>query len=268
MKRIFAYSPTLSQAWLLVALCIISQLVSGWVVAEIMALITNIDLQAWTTLLSYVLSFVLMLFIVIQFGKIQPEEAPMPKTVRLSPYLFPLLLFFMPLLGFVVEPLSMWIPMPDTIKVLFEEAFQQNWPTFLTAVIAAPFAEEWLCRGVILKGLLRHYSPSKAIIWSSLLFGVLHMNPWQAIPAFCLALAMGWIYWRTQSLWPCIFMHAVNNSIAFVMLLLFPDLPSDATTMDLLGNYYALIYPCALLGCALIGYWIWKKAKCDDVVMC
>lgn len=263
MKRLFAYNPTLPQAWGLVALTFLAQVVSGLVVNSFIPAVGAT--QSWHLLLSYVLCFILMIFIVMQMGKtcldeIEPRGcfAPSPLgRVRVG-LLVILLLFFMPALAILIEPLYVWIPMPELIKQLFEAAFKNDIPTFLSAVVAAPFAEEWLCRGVILKGLLTHYSPRKAIIWSAVLFGVLHMNPWQAIPAFCLSLAIGWIYWRTRSLWPCIFMHAVNNSLAFLMLIVFPDAASDTTTIDVVGAYYGLVYAVALLCCALTGYGLWR----------
>jgi membrane protease YdiL (CAAX protease family) len=265
MKRLFAYHPTLPQAWGLVALTILIQVVSGLVVAPF--ILADGATQSWYLLLSYVFCFVLVVFIVIQMGKSAEngeqgtengEQGTRYLTdVNFKSQIVVLLLFFMPALAIVIEPLSMWIPMPEWIKLQFDAAFKNDAPTFLSVVIVAPFAEEWLCRGVILKGLLRHYSPREAIIWSAVLFGVLHMNPWQAIPAFCIALAIGWIYWRTRSLWPCIFMHTVNNSIAFLMLYLFPNAPSDATTIDIAGAYYGIVYVAALLCCALTGFGLW-----------
>ena len=274
MKRLFAYNPTLPQAWGLVALVILIQIVSGLVVEPFIP--SNGYAQSWHLLLSYVLCFILVIFIVMQMGK--SAETSLPPTpskgggehhygVRSTKYstvvnrksqIVILLLFFILTLAILIEPLYVWIPMPEWIKQIFEAAFKNDIPTFLSAAVAAPFAEEWLCRGVILKGLLTHYSPRKAIIWSAVLFGVLHMNPWQAIPAFCLALAIGWIYWRTQSLWPCIFMHAVNNSLAFLMLIMFPDAASDTTTIDVVGTYYGLVYAVALLCCTLTGYGLWR----------
>ncbi|MDR2450048.1 MAG: CPBP family intramembrane metalloprotease [Prevotellaceae bacterium] len=265
MKRLFAYNPTLSQAWGLVALTILIQLVSGLVVVPFIP--ADGATQSWHLLLSYVLCFVIMIFIVMKMGETE-YLSPVPAQgggAKLPPLGggsgWGLLLFFIPALAIVIEPLYMWIPMPEQIKQLFETAFKNDMPTFLSVVVAAPFAEEWLCRGVILKGLLRHYSPRKAIIWSAILFGVLHINPWQAIPAFCIALAIGWVYWRTRSLWPCIFMHAVNNSIAFLMLHLFPDAASDATTLDVAGAYYGLVYAAALLCCAFTGYGLWWMSR-------
>ncbi|MDR3236777.1 MAG: CPBP family intramembrane metalloprotease [Prevotellaceae bacterium] len=246
MNRLFAYTPTLPQAWGLVALALLSQIAGGAVAGVLMPLIGGAA-QAWTVMFSYVLSFALMALIVVRLGGRTAEEVVGVPVRRLSPAVFVLLACLMPALAVTVEPLTAWIPMPDKVKQLFESTFARTLPTFLVAVVVAPVAEEWLCRGVILKGLLRHYAPRKAIIWSAILFGVLHANPWQAIPACCIAIAIGWVYWRTRSLWYCIFMHAVNNGMAFLVLLLFPDAPADATTADLAGGAYAVIYAVAVL---------------------
>jgi membrane protease YdiL (CAAX protease family) len=218
--------------------------------------------QSWSSLISYIAGFILLVLIVIQKGKDYAEE-PVP-TKKQSPLLYLLLLLFMPFLAIVVEPLSSWIPMPEDIKRIFDTAFKSNFPTFISVVIAAPFAEEWLCRGVILKGLLRHTTPAKAIVWSSVLFGILHLNPWQAIPAFCMALAIGWVFWRTQSIWPCIFMHAVNNGMAFLMMVLFPHLDSNVTLKDLTGSDYNLIYLGGFILCAGTGYLILRLLRKDS----
>jgi hypothetical protein len=42
-------------------------------------------------------------------------------------------------------------------------------------------------------------------------------------------------------------MHAVNNGMAFLVLLLFPDAPADATAADLAGSDYAIFYAAAVL---------------------
>jgi len=246
MNRLFAYSPTLPQAWGLVALALLSQLAAGAIAGTLMPLLGG-SAQAWTVMFSYVLSFALMALIVVRLGEREAEQTPEAPVRRLSPVMFVWLTLLMPALAIAVEPLTAWIPMPEAVKRLFESAFSRTLPTFLVAVVVAPLAEEWLCRGVILKGLLRRYSPRKAIVWSAILFGVLHANPWQAIPACCIALAIGWVYWRTRSLWYCIFMHAVNNGMAFLVLLLFPDAPADATAADLAGSGYAIFYAAAVL---------------------
>ncbi len=230
MKRLFTYNPTLSQSWILLLLICLAQ-VPGSIIAGALTTVTGSAGQAWGNLLAYVLAFVLMAFIVIRLGKDQAgkEEAP-SAGIRPSIPLYFLLLLLMPLLSVIIEPLSMWLPMPDVMKTLFEKMFgEKSIAVFLTAVVAAPFCEEWLCRGVILKGLLKHTTPAKAIVHSSIIFAVMHLNPWQAIPAFCIAMVIGWVYYRTRLLWPCIFMHAVNNSLAF--LILFEQQPGFSYTV-------------------------------------
>ena len=96
------------------------------------------------------------------------------------------------------------------------------WASLLAAVSVAPLTGELLFRGVILRGLLLHYSAPKAIIASSLLFGLVHLNPWQAVGAVVLGALFGWWYVRTRSLTLCIFGHAFNNLIA-VLLFRFGD---------------------------------------------
>lgn len=80
---------------------------------------------------------------------------------------------------------------PDFIKEFYDNMKLNPWSSFLTVVIFAPLFEELLCRGVILRGLLHHITPAKAIFWSALMFAVMHLNPWQALPAFMVGLLMG-----------------------------------------------------------------------------
>lgn len=90
------------------------------------------------------------------------------------------------------------------------------WKSILTVVIIASVVEEILFRGIILRGLLKHYSVNKAIFASALMFAIFHMNPWQFMPALVLGLIMGWWYVKTSSLVMCVFIHSLNNSLGFI----------------------------------------------------
>ncbi len=80
-------------------------------------------------------------------------------------------------------------------------------------VIVAPVTEELFFRGIVLRGLLSRHRPFVAIGLSSLLFGLVHLNPWQFISAFWLGVALGWFYLRTGSINICILGHAVSNGL-------------------------------------------------------
>ena len=116
----------------------------------------------------------------------------------------------------IITPVVNLIPMPEVFKEIF--VFNPNLCTFLTIVIAAPLLEELIFRGVMLDGLLKRYSPVKAILVSSILFGFVHLNPWQFVGAFLIGVFIGWIYYHTRSLSLAIIIHAVNNFVSFLFV--------------------------------------------------
>ena len=109
------------------------------------------------------------------------------------------------------------LPMPE----MFQDAFHKlvgNKTSYLSAlfvaVVIAPLTEEIVYRGIILKGLLAHYTQNRAIVWSALLFGLIHLNPWQFPVAFILGLIFAYWVIQTGSLWPAIWGHALNNFLS------------------------------------------------------
>jgi membrane protease YdiL (CAAX protease family) len=120
------------------------------------------------------------------------------------------------------EPIVNLIPVPDWARSFFDLEDSDPFNLF-SMIIAAPLLEEILFRGIILDGFLKRYSPGKAIVWSSLLFGLIHLNPWQFIAAFAIGLATGWMYWKSRSLLPCIIIHFVTNASAVAMAKLAKD---------------------------------------------
>lgn len=100
-------------------------------------------------------------------------------------------------------------------------------------VVVAPVTEELLFRGVILRGLLNRHGPAVAVGLSSLLFGLVHLNPWQFISAFWLGVALGWFYLRTGSINICILAHAVSNGIFVFFSSVQTDIPGLTSSPEL-----------------------------------
>ncbi|MDR0310269.1 MAG: CPBP family intramembrane metalloprotease [Acidobacteriota bacterium] len=253
MNRLLAYSPNLKQSWMLTFIIIASSFVE--VLASRIIQYTGAATPEWAELSGMVLSYAVLAPIVVRLGKgdsYAPAAGP-----GLPPLLWFLLVPFALSIGLLTKPLTAWIPMPDILIQMMAEVFQSNLSTFLKLVVIAPLCEEWLFRGIILKGLLARYSPLKGIIWSAVIFGAMHINPWQFVPAFFLALAAGWIYWRTRSLWICIFMHAVINAFAFLFMFLFPDAPDNTTIADIINIHYVYVY----LAVLAVGALSWAGIK-------
>lgn len=153
------------------------------------------------------------------------------------------------LLIIVRLPLLDLIPIPENIKEQFEDlVFFDIWG-FLTLAVAAPILEELIFRGIILRGFLKNHSVARSIFASAVIFGIAHLNPWQFISAFFLGIFIGWIYYRTASIWPCIFVHFVNNAAVFFVGLFTED-KSGMEEMSLdynMANILFLLFAAGLL---------------------
>lgn len=117
--------------------------------------------------------------------------------------------------------------------------------------LLAPFAEELVFRGAILRALLdwakNHWT---AIAISALLFAIIHFNPAQMPHAFIIGLLLGWMYYRTGSILPGVCYHWVNNSVAYVITRLYPD--PDIQLIDILGTQQHVLMALAFSLCILI----------------
>ncbi len=136
----------------------------------------------------------------------------------------------------LVEVLQM--EMPEQMMKMFEEVMKKP-IGYVVIGILAPFAEEVVFRGAILRKILgmmdekRHWV---AIAISALVFGLVHLNIPQGIHAFLIGLLLGWMYYRTRSILPGILFHWVNNSVAFIMFHIMPQM-ADGKLIDLFhGN--------------------------------
>jgi membrane protease YdiL (CAAX protease family) len=55
-----------------------------------------------------------------------------------------------------------------------------------------------------------------AIAISSFVFALIHFNPWGGIQIFIIAIFLGLVAWRTNSIIPTIIMHAMNNLLVIL----------------------------------------------------
>lgn len=109
---------------------------------------------------------------------------------------------------------------------------------YLLVGIFAPAVEEFVFRGAILRKLLEWMEECFgeltivnrwiAIAISSVFFAAVHFNPAQIPHAFLIGMLLGWMYYRTSSIVPGLIYHFVNNSTAFLLVWLFPNIKTNA----------------------------------------
>lgn len=130
------------------------------------------------------------------------------------------------------------LTMPDSTTQLFESIMKE--PTgYLAIGILGPVAEEMVFRGAVLRSLLKLF-PAKVHWWpiliSAVLFGAVHMNMAQFVHALPIGLLLGWMYYRTGSIIPGLLFHWVNNTVAYVMFNIMPQM-GDGKLIDVFhGN--------------------------------
>ncbi len=95
-------------------------------------------------------------------------------------------------------------------------------------VLFAPLSEELLFRGFAFSGLQARYGWKNAALLSSLLFAVLHLQPAFTILFFAIGILLSMIYYRTNSLWPGVFVHATVNAVGLLAALLLTRLTAPA----------------------------------------
>jgi membrane protease YdiL (CAAX protease family) len=121
----------------------------------------------------------------------------------------------------------------EAFKANFEMLLDYKVAGFITVCILAPVIEEILFRGLLLRGLLQNgISPVVSIVLSAVLFGAAHLNPWQFMGAGFLGAIFGFVYYRTRSLWLCVFLHGLNNLIAFVFMMKEGSLEGNVTDTE------------------------------------
>jgi membrane protease YdiL (CAAX protease family) len=89
---------------------------------------------------------------------------------------------------------------------------------FVLGGIFIPFAEEIFFRGVLYTYLRQHWGFWASAIVSSLIFGAVHGQIAIAGAAAVLGFLLAWIYERSQSLFPAILIHGINNGVKILLL--------------------------------------------------
>lgn len=84
--------------------------------------------------------------------------------------------------------------------------------------IFAPVCEELVFRGLMLTSLKGYLPKWAGIIVCALCFGVVHYpSPMAMVVTFVLGIMLGWIFYRTGSLIPCILVHMLFNLSNFLL---------------------------------------------------
>ncbi len=149
------------------------------------------------------------------------------------------------------------LDMPDRFADMFKAIIYQR-GGYLVLGIIAPVAEETVFRGAVLRKLLSlNCRTWIAIVVSAVVFGAVHGNLAQFSHAFLVGLLLGWLYARTRSIAPCVAVHWVNNTIAFIITRLFPD-SADDSIISLFDGNTPLLCASLTVSVAVVALALWR----------
>lgn len=99
---------------------------------------------------------------------------------------------------------------------------------FISACIFAPIMEEVIFRGFFLQRMTFKWGIKRAVIVSSLIFGLGHFD---IVGAFIFGVVMCLLYIKTKNIWTNIAVHALNNCIATTIQLTSGEGTDDAISI-------------------------------------
>ncbi len=112
--------------------------------------------------------------------------------------------------------------------------------SFVLVCLVAPFVEEMLYRGIILRSFLRQYPAGTAIAHSAAVFGLAHLNVYQFVVALIFGLVAGKLYERTRSLLPGILLHVFYNTAVVISTMNLPTDEKNLTVFDMPALWWLL----------------------------
>ncbi len=125
------------------------------------------------------------------------------------------------------------IPLVSNVEDISELDLDRTYVISLlvTAVVAAPFVEEMVFRGLMLRGLLSRLPVVVAVGVQAAVFGLAHVDPVRGTGNIGLALvlaavgvALGGSAYLFRRIGPAIIAHAILNAVVLAVVLLDPDL--------------------------------------------
>lgn len=134
---------------------------------------------------------------------------------------FPLAISFVVLSDQLSSLTEQVFPIPPELREALVRTVTAEGPAqwivkILGIAVGAAVSEELLCRGFILSALARRGSRTYAIVWTSVLFMLLHVLP---LPSFAAAgLVLGTVALATRSIVIPIVIHATNNAAALALM--------------------------------------------------
>jgi len=105
------------------------------------------------------------------------------------------------------------------IEILIRNKGISNTMLLMMVAFIGPITEEVFFRGFLYSAFKENWGVLPALFLSSVLFSVVHLQVYSFFPLFLIGWLLAYLFEKTKSLFPAIFLHAVYNLILILILL-------------------------------------------------
>ena len=88
---------------------------------------------------------------------------------------------------------------------------------YLSVMLIAPISEEIAFRGVMLKKLKESFGFVGCVTVTTVLFGIMHLNPMQSIYVLPMGVMFAYVAYKYDSVIPAIIAHILNNCVGMIL---------------------------------------------------
>lgn len=175
----------------------------------------------------FIVGGIIFLLVPIAYTRIKHYNSVALLRLKLPPN--EVLLLSLPLglsLGILTDELDrivqIFLPTPEIFLQYLDSLRAEtalDWLLLVMGVVViAAISEEILFRGFLQVSLERKGDITKAVILSSVSWTIIHINPYWAIQIFVTGIVIGFLAWRTNSVYPPIIVHGLNNFLSLLAI--------------------------------------------------
>lgn len=106
--------------------------------------------------------------------------------------------------------------LPDLPEQVLLQVSENSLVLVLSLAILPAIAEEFYCRGVVLRSLEKVGSRWQAVLYAGLIFGIFHFHPWNFLSPLFMGIVFGVLAIRYDSVIIAMYSHALFNLIVLI----------------------------------------------------
>jgi len=157
--------------------------------------------------------------------------------------------------------MNLIVPLPEEMvanmtRMLQINSFVDLITMGLTVAVVAPLIEEMLFRGFFQRFFEASRGVTTGVLTTSALFAFYHFNMYWVIPILIMSTIIGAMAWRTESIYPSVVVHGVNNTAGLIAANIFTVEPSWYSMGDHVSPFVIII---------TLGLMVWALKKFFDM---